>query len=124
MPRTRKDPFVPPAAQPPVVLTAPPRRRGRQAPAAAAQPAIAVPADVPDFAVDWSKFRTPDLVLMQRFAAVEKMSEAERAALVLATAPMLDRMIVGGIPDLPMERFGDLVVAFFAKVQERGNPKA
>ena len=102
MPRTRKEPFVPPAAQPPVV----------------------VPADVPDFAVDWSKFRTPDLVLMQRFAAVEKMSEAERAALVLATAPMLDRMIVGGIPDLPMERFGDLVVAFFAKVQERGNPKA
>lgn len=91
----------------------------------AATPAPAAAAPQPlEFEIDWSKFRTPDLLLMQRFAAVDKMTEAEKSALVFATAPMLDRMIVGGIPDLPIERYGDIVAAFFAKMSERGNPNS
>ena len=82
----------------------------------AAQPAL-------EFQVDWSKLTTRDLLLFQQLSLVEQMSEVEKNALTLKVAPMLDRMIVGGMPELPIEQYGDLITAFFSKMQERSGTK-
>lgn len=86
-------------------------------PATAAKPAALV------FEVDWSKLTTRDLLLFQQLSLVDQMSDAEKNAMMLKVAPMLDRMIVGGMPELPIERYGDLITAFFGKMQERSNAK-
>lgn len=90
--------------------------RKAAAPAAPAAPVLA-------FEVDWSKLTTRDLLLFQQLSLVEQMSETEKNALTLRVAPMLDRMIVGGMPELPIERYGDLITAFFGKLQDRANTK-
>lgn len=101
--------------------------RGRKAPAAAeAAPPISAGAasgapDI-DFSVDWSTLRTPDVLLFQRFAHADQMPETERNALALDAAPLLDRCIVGGIPDLPIDRYGDILAVFMTKMKDRGNP--
>lgn len=97
----------------------------KSAPAAKAKP-TAKAAEKPAalvFEVDWSKLTTRDLLLFQQLSLVDQMSEAEKNAMTLKVAPMLDRMIVGGMPELPIERYGDLITAFFAKMQERSNTK-
>lgn len=101
--------------------------RGRKAPAAieAAQPISAgASAGAPDltFDVDWSKLRTPDILLFQRFARADQLPEAERNALALDAAPLLDRCIVGGMPDLEIDRYGDIITVFMLKMKARGNP--
>ena len=98
--------------------------RPRKTPAATpAAPVAAAATPALDFQIDWTKMSTRDLVLFQSFALISSMSEEDKNNLVLRTAPMMDRMIVGGMPDLPIERFGDIVQVFFAKMQERGAPK-
>ncbi|MBK8200219.1 MAG: hypothetical protein IPK75_17880 [Acidobacteria bacterium] len=91
--------------------------------AAAPAPIPATTAPTIAFTCDWSKLRTPDLLLFQELARLEQMSETEKNTLTLKIAPLLDRVIIGGMPDLPMDRYGDLITAFFAQMQARANTK-
>lgn len=88
----------------------------------AAVTAVAAPT-IPAFAIDRTKMSTRDLLLFQELAQFANLAPSEQNALTLKMAPMLERVIVGGMPDLPIERFGDLITAFFAKLQDAADTK-
>lgn len=92
-------------------------RTPRTAPVAVAAPTI------PPFAIDRTKMSTRDLLLFQELAQFANLAPAEQNALTLKMAPMLDRVIVGGMPDLPIAQFGDLINAFFAQMQDAADTK-
>lgn len=94
-------------------------RAPRTAPVTAA---VATPT-IPEFAIDRARMSTRDLLLFQELAQFANLAPSEQNALTLKMAPMLERVIVGGMPDLPIERFGDLITAFFAKLQDAADTK-
>lgn len=90
---------------------------------AAPQAAPAAAPVIPAFAVDLTKMSTRDLLVFQKLALAQSMTPAQQQALTMECAPMLDRLIVGGMPDLPIAQYGDLLAAFFAKLQETAGTK-
>lgn len=81
------------------------------------------PATLPAFTLDLTKMSTRDLLLFQELALVGSMTPAQQQALTLKCAPMLDRLIVGGMPDLPIAQYGDLLTAFFQQLQAQNDTK-
>lgn len=99
--------------------------RPKKTPAAKPAAPIAAPAasTIPALTLDLTKMSTRDLLVFQELSFVQSMTEAQQQALTMKCAPMLDRLIVGGMPDLPIAQYGELLAAFFTTLQEQSGAK-
>lgn len=102
-----------------------PRKAAAQpaAPKAAAVDVLPVASTIPALTLDLTKMSTRDLLVFQELSLVQSMTPAQQQSLTLKCAPMLDRLIVGGMPDLPIAQYGDLLAAFFTALQEQSGTK-
>ncbi len=99
------------------------RRPGAAAPAPSVQAAqAAVPALPRPIKVDPSRLEIPDISLMVRMQNAEQKSEAELQQLVFEMAPMLERLVVGGLAGFRIEHMPAVVTEVFAQLKGASNP--